>query len=293
MKDRLIYWAFRVAAGLFGALPEPVARHTGRSVGYVWYLAAPAKRRMVAKHLRRVVGSEPARRDVREMFASYGRYWAEVFWIRPHRLEFLREHSVEVNLAGFMEAMSSGKGVIFVLAHLGNWEVSGTRATQESGRVLAVAEALSNRHILDWFIKIRTAMNFDVVIAEPGGSVTRALMRRLKDGGGIGLMSDRDIQGHGVPVEFFGEQTTLPAGPVVLSDRTGAPLIAIGTYFRDGPGHKFVVYPPIEIPDGGTAEERVAAGTQNMARTLETMIRAAPTQWHLFQPNWPSDREFQ
>jgi KDO2-lipid IV(A) lauroyltransferase len=76
-----------------------------------------------------------------------------------------------------------------------------------------------------------------------------------------------------------------------MADRTGAVLLPVGCFFDDGPGHAFVVRPPLTIPAGETREERVAAGSQLLAAELETIIRMQPQQWHLFQPNWPSDRE--
>jgi lauroyl/myristoyl acyltransferase len=54
-----------------------------------------------------------------------------------------------------------------------------------------------------------------------------------------------------------------------------------------------VVHDPIVIPDLPTREERVAAGVQEFAGVLEDIIREEPSQWHLFQPNWPSDARFE
>ena len=52
------------------------------------------------------------------------------------------------------------------------------------------------------------------------------------------LLSDRDIGGGGVEVEFFGERTTLPGGPATLALRTGAPLLPAGRVLRAaGDGH--------------------------------------------------------
>jgi KDO2-lipid IV(A) lauroyltransferase len=39
----------------------------------------------------------------------------------------------------------------------------------------------------------------------------------------------------------------------------------------------------------GSLRESVSTITQNLAHELEWLIRRAPEQWHLFQPNWPSD----
>jgi KDO2-lipid IV(A) lauroyltransferase len=133
-------------------------------------------------------------------------------------------------------------------------------------------------------------MSIDVVIARKGGTVTRDLLQRLREGGVIALLCDRDIKGTGVPVEFFGEETTLPAGPIALADRTGAILLPVGTYFAKGAGHVFEVNEPLEIPELEDQDERIAAGVRRLAGVVEDVIRRAPEQWHLILPNWPSDR---
>jgi KDO2-lipid IV(A) lauroyltransferase len=115
--------------------------------------------------------------------------------------------------------------------------------------------------------------------------VTRALKAKHI----IALLSDRDIAGGGVAVEFFGEKTTLPAGPATLALRTGAALLPVGIYDgRDG-AHHGIVRPPLPTDRTGSLREDVARVTQDMARAFEELIRLAPDQWHLLQPNWPSD----
>ena len=123
--------------------------------------------------------------------------------------------------------------------------------------------------------------------------LTRDLTQRLEEGGVVALLSDRDLKGRGVPVMLFGEQTTLPAGPIALACKTGAIVLPVGTYFHRGAGHHFEIYPPLEIPEEGDLEQRVAEGTRRLAEVLEDIIRKAPQQWHLLMPNWPSDKEQQ
>ncbi len=116
-------------------------------------------------------------------------------------------------------------------------------------------------------------------------------MQRLQEGETVALLADRDVTGRGIPVEFFGEETTMPAGPIALAVKTGAPILVVGSYFEDGPGHRYVVSDPLPLPEEGSKEDRVAAGAQLLADALEQRIRRRPEDWHLFVPNWPSDRD--
>ncbi len=291
MGDWPLYLVYRVFSGLFGLLPEPAMRRSGEAVGKLAWRLARSRRRLVERHLGRVVGGDG---DVVElgkaMFASYGRYWAEVFWTRPRRKAQIVAGCTVEGEELIHQAVAKGAGIVLALPHMGNWESAGAKAEAIGIPVLAAAEGLSNEKIVDWFVAVRRDLGIETVIMGKG-SVTASLARRLKEGGTIALLSDRDVSGRGVAVELFGEETTIPAGPVALAERTGAVLLPVGCYFVAGGGHRFVVKPPLELPTTGSREARVAAGTQAFATVLEDLIREAPQDWHLFVPNWPSDRE--
>ncbi len=292
MKDRLGFLVYRMFIGVLGALPEPAMRKIGEWLGIAAWYVAPQRRRLVQRHLRRVLGEdEDVGQRSKVMFARYGRYWAEVFWLRPNRKQEIVAHSEIVNEEALHRSKAAGKGIILVLPHMGNWEVAGAVAESIGIPVLAAAEDLPNPLITEWFVKIRNMVGIDIVLIGKGLRATGALARRLKEGGTVALLSDRDLSGRGVPVTFFGEETTMPAGPVALADRTGAAIHVVGSYFKDGRGPRYVVADPLQILDSEDRDERIAHGVQVFAEVLEGMIRTAPEDWHLFVPNWPSDSE--
>ena len=116
------------------------------------------------------------------------------------------------------------------------------------------------------------------------------MIKALKANHVVCLLCDRDIAGDGVQVDFFGEQTTLPGGPVTIALRTGAAIIPVGVYQLPG-RHHAVCHPAVEVRRGGPLRPEIERATQILARELEVLIRAKPEQWHLMQPNWPSDHD--
>ena len=245
---------------------------------------------MAERHMRRVLGEEAdVKAAAKAVMVSYGRYWTEAFWVRARRVPELRRHTKVDGLERLVAARDAGKGMIFALPHVGNWEVAAPVAVVEGIRVAAVAERLANQRITDWFTSMRGDYGIEIVLATGSGEVMRRLEEMVANNKGVALLADRDLNGRGVEVEFFGEKTTLPAGPATLAIRTGAPLFPVGTYFEDG-GHRVVITSPIPVPDG-TRAEQVQSMTQELAHRLEKLISAAPYQWHLVVPNWPSDRE--
>jgi KDO2-lipid IV(A) lauroyltransferase len=241
--------------------------------------------------MRRVMGPEASEEQItaagREMFASYGRYWAEVFWFRPRRKGWVVRQAHATGLDALYAAQQAGRGVVLVAPHMGNWEVAGAVAESLNLRVLSVAEDLPNRRITEWFIKTRAAFGIDILVHGRGSTMT-ALTKALKEAQVVALVADRDVNRRGVPVEFFGEMTTMPAGPCSLVELTGAALFPVGSYY-DGPGYLFEVHPELPLPAADDRSERIRLGTQALAHEFEDIIRAQPTSWHLFQPNWPSD----
>ena len=81
----------------------------------------------------------------------------------------------------------------------------------------------------------------------------------------------------------------MPAGPAMLALRTGAVLLPTAVYSGPGIDHTAVIMPPVPTERTGRLRQDVARVTQLIAADLEQLIRRAPEQWHLFQPNWPSD----
>lgn len=277
------YVLYRVLSGLFGLLPEPIMRRTGEGLGWLLSFVAGERRRMSARHLGRVVGEgADVDRLARQAFASYGRYWAETFWVQSRRLPAMAQH-ISIEGDDIVVAHRDRGGLILALPHLGNWEAAGIEAINLGLDLVAAAESLPNPLISEWFIAQRALFGIDVVLVKAGASTE--LLKRLQEGKSLALPSDRDLKGRGVSVEFFGEETTLPAGPFVLAKRTGAPVLPVATYFREGRGHHFVVRPPLD------ATGSVAEMAQELAGHFEEFIRAHPTQWHLLQPLWPSDRK--
>jgi phosphatidylinositol dimannoside acyltransferase len=283
-----------MGAGM-GHMPEPLAEGVARAVAGVMALRESPARAMNERHLHRVLASEgvepdPAlvRRWSRRSFDSYARYWCD-----GARLPYESAAGVRARwqlLEGrehLRDAMARGRGIVMALPHVGSWEWGGYWLGLEDMPMTAVVERLEPEQLFEWFVAQRAAMGLTAVPLGDGSS--SAMLRALKDNHLAGLVSDRDMVGNGVEVEFFGEKTTLPAGAATLALRTGAPLLPVVVYSGPGNWHTGVVHAPLDTSRQGRMREDIARVTQDLATTFEHDIRARPEQWHLFQPNWPSD----
>jgi phosphatidylinositol dimannoside acyltransferase len=280
----------------FGALaarlmPAPIAAATASSLGFGASFASSERRQMIQRHLRRVnpkLTGTALRLATQTAFDSYAQYYVESF-----RLPTLSRRTVERGFSteGFhhiTEGLAKGNGVILALPHLGGWEWAGRWMTDQGHRLTVVVEPLEPPELFEWFADLRKDLGMTVVPL--GAGAASAVVGALKANEVVCLLCDRDIERKGVEVEFFGERTTLPAGPAMLGLRTGAPILPVGCYFTPRlNGHHAIVRPPLASTRLGSLREDVARVTQALAYELEFLIRRAPEQWHLFQPNWPSD----
>ncbi len=215
----------------------------------------------------------------RRMMRSYNRMMFEFFRL-PHltRQDLMRSVEV-VGREHLDQAVARGRGVVVTCTHIGNWELAAVMVAHWGHTLHAVAGVQLNRWLAPAVRETKSELAIHTVAPEDG---FRKLLRALEHGEVVALMVDGDIYSHGVPVEFFGRETRFPAGPGVLSQRTGA-LIICGYCERLAPGRfRIVVEPaldPAEFPHTAALNAEVAA-------ISERHIRAHLDQWCIFRPLW-------
>lgn len=297
-KATATYLAYRLSGAALGVLPEAVASLAASVVGTALAYRPGGDLAMRERHLARVLAStsprvapDPAvvRRWALRSYRSYARYWVEGARLAGTSPDEIRRRILlDWGYAHLREALASERGVLLALPHIGSWEWGGAFVAIDGHPMTSVAERVEPPQLFDWFLEQRRKMGIRIVPL--GDESGRTLLRELRSGGVIGLLCDRDIVGNGTEVEMFGERTTLPAGPATLALRTGAVLLPAVVYSGPGDHHYAVVTAPIDTQRTGPLRADVARLTQELAHRFEQMVRRAPEQWHLYQPNWPSDR---
>ncbi len=283
---------YRLGAFAARVLPNPVARALPHVVAYPLSWVLRSKQSMVERHMRRALPSDRDDKAVksaaRKAFASYARYWIESFRL-PTRSSKQLDEGIDVPDYRYVEeALGRGNGVILALPHLGGWEWAGFwMASVNKLPITVVVEPIEPPQLFSWFASFRSKLGMKVVPLGP--SAGTEIAAALKNNEIVCLLCDRDIGGGGVEVSFLDERTTLPGGPALMALRTGAALLPTAVYFESNGKHLGLVRPPIDVTRTGTIKQDVTRVTSRVAEELEFLIRRDPEQWHLFQPNWPSD----
>jgi KDO2-lipid IV(A) lauroyltransferase len=248
---------------------------------------------MVSDNLRRVLDAAVTDQDIidqwaRRSFRAYARYWVEGARLGRTSATEVEQRTFVDGLGYLAEGLAAGNGVIMALPHVGSWEYGGAFLATQGMPMTSVAERIEPPELFEFFVKQRAAMGLTIVPLDEFSG--RSVIATLRRGGLVGLLSDRDVAGNGIEVEFFGEATTMPAGPATLALRTGARLVTGAVYSGPGPDHRAIVEPPLDTTRRGPLRQDVARLTQEIATRFEGLIRRAPEQWHVFQPLWLSDR---
>ena len=279
---------FKTLGAVMEALPERVDVALARSIASVFGRRDKVRRenlRVNINHALAAPGTHASDDLLEEFvargFRSYGQYWAEGAKLPALSKSVVYDRfSILEGLEHLREGKQRGRGLIVALPHMGSWEWGGSFLNS------AVAEVLEPPALFEWFKAKRELIGIRIEpLDDRAGSVLLSTLRR---GEVVGLLCDRDLQGNGVTVEFFGERVTMPAGPAMLALRTGATLVAAACYTGPGRDHFAVITPPIPAERSKRLREDVTRVTQALSRELEGLIRRAPEQWHVLEPRFTS-----
>ena len=236
--------ALEVADTIVAALPARAAYALADFAGDLWHRFAPARRRLVAANLARVCAAtgRPTRGPefsalVRSAFRNHARYYVELLRAPHYRFERMDEHVEVPDADRFLPLMRDGPAML-LSSHLGNFEPFGMFVAAHGLRPLSPVEEIEPRALFEFMTARRGASHVDIV---PLGEAGRAIVKRLRSGGIVGIIADRDLAGDGQPVTIFGHPTTLSAGPGIAGghpprrpDRRALPADRAGSLPRRG-----------------------------------------------------------
>lgn len=292
LRDRLTDGLYGLGWSTVKKLPEPVAVRLGRTIAdATWKRRGPLVRRLEANYARVVPGAGPERLAElsRAGMRSYLRYWMESFRLPAWSEERIRSGVTVQDIHHVTDGLAAGRGVVLALPHLANWDLAGAWVTTElKTPFTTVAERLKPETLYDRFVAYREGLGMEV-LPHSGGSAFGTLARRLRDGGLVCLVADRDLSASGVEVDFFGEPTRMPGGPALLAQHTGALLLPATLWYDDSPVMRGRVHAPVEVPGTGTRAEKTSVMTQALADAFAAGIADHPEDWHMLQRLWLAD----
>ncbi|HEY7127987.1 MAG TPA: hypothetical protein VH540_28925 [Ktedonobacterales bacterium] len=288
------YWFFRIALAIIPRLPRRFAQRTALAVSWVVWALRPGARRTVRANLEHIpdLAANPKRlrRAVRQVFGHSLLNYVDFFRLSAVTAEELDASWTAEGLWQIDEALKQGRGCVVICSHLGNFDYALRHFTHLGYTLTITQEHLKPERLHQLVMQVRNVPGIRFAPVDSSSGL-RALIRALRNNEAVLMPADRDIQGHGEEVEFFGEPTRLPTGGIQLALRTGAPLLGVFPH-RRGLDHCFgevVPLPALTDEEYAAEPDPTRRALRQVAKLLEQQIARSPEQWAVFSPIWPGN----
>jgi KDO2-lipid IV(A) lauroyltransferase len=273
---------------MVGLLPRSVARAVGTIVARI-LLAVSAKLRKTAEFNLRLAFPDwtdtQRKATLRGMTRSLGWMAAEFARMPSYSAENIEETIVLDGHENFLEGQRRGKGLLFLTAHLGAWELSSYAHALYGHPLHYMARPLDNAR-LDALVNHYRSISGNVPIFK--NESARAMLKILKDAGTVGILADQNtMPQEGVFVDFFGTPACTTAGIARVALHTGAAVVP-GYAVWDATLNKYRLRfePPLELIRTGDTDRDILENTQQFAKVTEEIIRKYPEQWVWIHARW-------
>ncbi|MFH1379003.1 MAG: lysophospholipid acyltransferase family protein [bacterium] len=254
--------------------------------GCVYYLPLPA-RRIALTNLKRAFpdkAESEIKTIARNAFRNQGRNLFELFTFEKLTKTFIDEHILFEGKKSLEEAFRKGKGILYLCAHFGNWELMGAGLSLWGYPINVIARKIYINEINNMLVHLRNSAGVQVILrSEPQSA--KKILRALKRNEVIGMLIDQDARVPGVMVNFFGIPACTPSGLAALAVKSSAAVVS-GFLIRNKHKHRLEITGPLEVINTGNYENDILQNTQNFTNIIEKYIRMYPEQWVWMHERW-------
>jgi len=295
MRQRLEYAAAWPFIKILGILPRPLARALGIGIAWIVYLLHIRLRQVGMRNLAMVFPEKSLaerRRILRGVFTSLGRQLAELCRFPTYTPENIDEVVTYDGLENYERAYARRKGVLFLTAHFGGWELSAFAHSLHGHWLHIVMRPMDNQY-LDRLLQNYRTMHGNKTVAKD--DFVRGLLAAMKAGETVGILMDTNMTPpQGIFVDFFGIPACTASGLARIALRTDAAVVP-GFTIWDPALRKYRLRfdPALELIRSGDLEADIAANTQLFTRVIEDYVRNYPDQWLWVHRRWKTRPEGQ
>ncbi|MBU4344889.1 MAG: lysophospholipid acyltransferase family protein [Desulfobacteraceae bacterium] len=282
--------AYKVIAGLLkvlGLIPRKTAFKLGNFIGRILFLADRKHRKIAIDNLTRSFGHEKSSYEiktlVRRVFKNLSQIIFEIGWSFRLESKDFNKHFFINGLSNFEAAFEKGKGVLFLTAHIGNWELLPVIGAMTGRNINILFRPLDFLILNTIFINTRTRFGAKLI---PTRHSMRKILSRLKKDEGVVILLDQNVDWYeGVFVDFFGDRACTNKGLALLALKTEAPVVPV-FLVREGLGFKAEFCREAPLIKTGDKTKDVEENTQQYNRIIEDFIRQYPDQWFWLHQRW-------
>jgi KDO2-lipid IV(A) lauroyltransferase len=293
MRQRLEYAVVWLLVWKYRLLPRPLARAHGMLFGVLVYLLHRRLRRVGMRNLQLAFPEKTKREHkkiLRMLFTGLGRQLAEFCKFPHYTKENVSRVIIYEGIENFEAAQERGKGIIFLTAHLGGWELSSFMHSLHGHTMHIVARSLDNPYVDRLVTRYRTLHGNSIFDKD---DYARGLLAALRNGETIGILMDTNMTPpQGVFVDFFGVPACTASGLARVALKTDAAVLPGFAIWDSGIGkYRLHMAPALELIRSSDNEADVVANTAMFNRVLEDYIRKYPEQWLWVHRRWKTRPE--
>lgn len=293
MRRKLEYAAAWPFIKILGILPRSLARGVGLAIAQTVYLLHVRLRRVGMRNLELAFPEksiEERKRILRGEFSSLGRQLAEVCQFPKYTRENVDKVVVYDGLENFQQAYARGKGVLFLTAHFGAWELSAFAHSLHGHWLHIVMRPMDNVY-LDRLIQSYRTMHGNKTVGKD--DFVRGLLGAMKCGETVGILMDTNMTPpQGVFVKFFGIPACTASGLARIALRTDAAVVPGFTIWdKELRKYRLRFDPALELIRTGDLEADIVTNTQQFTKVIEDYVRRHPDQWLWVHRRWKTRPE--
>lgn len=286
LEQRAAAILFGMAERSFRRRSEARAERLGERLGLLLFKLDKKHRERTRKNLAMAFPEWPAERVesvAQGVFRHFGRVTADFMRTESRTNEQVIASIQAEGMEHFTRALEAGRGVVLVTGHFGNWERMAQYLTAVGLPVSVVARDANQEGVNDRVLKLREKAGVEVLSR---GNAARMILSKLKKNTVVGILPDQNAGDIYVP--FFGKPCGTVQGPAVLSERTGAAVIAAYCTWEACGRYRIRIGEPLVAEPGF---EPIEGMTRAINASLEAAIRRHPEQWLWMHDRWKSARK--
>ena len=279
-----LYALVRVSLFLLSWTPRFLAHSICRSLA-VWVWIADSKHRFIGMANLAIAFPDRSiawrRKVLLDSFEHLGDQAVELSRLQGMgSAEMLRRvrYDSPCGLDNYLEARGSGKGVLFVTAHVSAWELLPAAHAARGYPLSFLVRRLDNHWLDGWSETIRCRFGNRVVDKRKALRKVMTLIQERKD---VGFLLDQNVQeSEGVYAPLFGRPASTSSSVGALAVRTGAPVV-LGFLCPDSRlgFYRIRFYPALYARPEEESETEVLRLTAEINRHIEEVIQEFPSYW--------------
>jgi Kdo2-lipid IVA lauroyltransferase/acyltransferase len=286
----MIWWSqaalFRGGTLILALIPFPLIPLVGSLVGRLCFRLLASRRRVALDGITGSLacfppGSDPVR-IARDCFINLGTSFLENCKLYHGFSKILESVTID-GLEHYQAAKAKGKGVLFITGHCGNWEIMALTFGHRHDPFVVMVREQKNPYLTRCIEQMRTRYGNTLLYKK---NALREMLRIFRNNGVTGVLIDQAVMPtEGYQVDFLGRPAWTTSMPVLMSRKTGVPLVP-GFICREKGGQRLVLHPEVVFPDNEMTDEALARDTATLTRYVDDFVKNYPEQWYWVHRRW-------